>query len=74
MMFFAFKIIKAIDPSQSLGQLLFQDFATVSNNVINGLKAGLPISTLHELLPKAILLPNAVAIESNNQKNLYMAN
>jgi hypothetical protein len=41
MMFFAFKIIKAIDPSQSLGQLLFQDFASV-NNVINGLKAGLP--------------------------------
>jgi hypothetical protein len=68
---FSFKeIIKAIvaDPSQSLGQLLFQDFTSV-NNVISGLKLDL-ISTLHELFTqRAILLPNAVAIESNDQKN-----
>jgi hypothetical protein len=54
---FSFKeIIKAIvaDPSQSLGQLLFQDFASV--NVING-PLDYPISTLHEFLPRAILLP-----------------
>jgi non-ribosomal peptide synthetase component F len=65
------EIIKAIaDPSQSLGQLLFQDFTV--NNVISGLKLDYPISTLHELFTqRAILLPNAVAIESNDPKITY---
>jgi amino acid adenylation domain-containing protein len=67
------EIIKAIvtDPSQSLGQLLFQDFTSV-NNVISGLNLDYPRSTLHKLFTqRAIRLPNAVAIESNDKKITY---
>ena len=69
------KILQKIveDPSKTLEQITFRNFAT-DYVTINATKKDYPKSTLHELFAKQVkLFPNSIAVEFNNQKITYGA-
>ena len=69
------KILQKIveDPSKTLEQITFRNFAT-DYGTINATKKDYPKSTLHELFAKQVkLFPNSIAIEFNDQKITYDA-
>ena len=69
------KILQKIveDPSKTLEQITFRNFAT-DYVTINATKKDYPKSTLHELFAKQVkLFPNSIAVEFNDQKITYGA-
>ena len=75
MMFTFEKILQKIveDPSKTLEQITFRNFAT-DYVTINATEKDYPKSTLHELFAKQVkLFPNSIAVEFNDQKITYGA-
>ena len=69
------KILQKIveDPSKTLEQITFRNFAT-DYVTINATEKDYPKSTLHELFAKQVkLFPNSIAVEFNDQKITYGA-
>ena len=69
------KILQKIveDPSKTLEQITFRNFAT-DYVTINATKKDYPKSTLHELFAKQVkLFPNSIAVEFNDRKITYSA-